>query len=379
MSSLNHLPLEILSLIGKHLQPWDLYECSLVNKRFYTATNPLLWRTLELFDAETLQKVITSLVDARDSLGRHVRDLVTYCDGFNDNDFLLLIKHLPHLVSFTSEAADNLTDNSLHRLAHYCPNLTTLYLRLSPVSLPSIISLSQHCHQLRDVCLDACPNISSSDFFSALAHGAMTLERLQVDVSQMLDLREPRIADKAVLDLAVLDRLTELCLWYAPNAFSERIITLTTTDHIPWPHLKDIDLSESSYTHLTDRQFVAFIQSHPDLTSIALNSSLLTNTSLHAIAIYLPSVSSITLLSCRHFTHLAVRRLIRNCPRLTSFFLSEGCLWIEHFPEMREAPFKMGLIATTTTAAATSGHGYVTAMYTDDLQQIRLGPEPGDE
>ncbi|CAO3601103.1 unnamed protein product [Absidia cylindrospora] len=53
---MNELPQELLPLIVQHLEKQDdRYTCTLINKRFYQAANPLLWETANLFCNEPAQ------------------------------------------------------------------------------------------------------------------------------------------------------------------------------------------------------------------------------------------------------------------------------------------------------------------------------------
>ncbi|CAO3588535.1 unnamed protein product [Absidia cylindrospora] len=372
MNNLGHLPVEILSLIGEQLEtPYNrLYQCTLVNKHFYTVLNPLLWRTVELYYDEALEKWLNCLGDARDPLlGRHVRELTPFFEGLNDTIFLFLIKQLPLLQKFSIEPESGFTDISIQRLARHCPNLTYLHPMMSSVSQQSIVTLAQHCHQLSTLRLDCCDALCSSDFFAMIVH--FPLKYLEVDLQDMTDLNEPSIADKAVLDLAAFDRLTFLEISDSPSSFIERIITLgkDRSGNIPWPQLYHFYISET-YTNVTDQQLITFLQSHPKLTTVSLNSNVFTDTALHAIPTLLPKVTSLSL-SSNQFSHRAIRRLAYQCPLLMRFSFSDDGMRLKHFPEAD------GSGVTTRTGA--TEHVRISSLSSDALQRIRLAPNPDDE
>ncbi|CAO3601110.1 unnamed protein product [Absidia cylindrospora] len=351
MTRFDDLPTEIVSLIiqyikdgpGRRRDDKQLNKCALVNKQFYTATNPLIWKAPVLHSGDHLfNKFLTGLLESQYFSGQHVQRLNLRALR-SDRILLLMMKHLSHLNLLNIVDASRITDTSIKQLPTHCPNLTQLHLGKAVINDLSIQILAQHCHHLHILTLNNCPSLTCN-LFSALIGTSLTALTISVDRSTMNDWMAPthEAATAALKHLTRLNRLTRLSITGAPLPFTQLLLTATTNinpdtgkrRHRAWPHLVDFSTDEFGTTRaIGDEQLITFIKSRPRLTRFSFAGGRMTDALLEAIATYLPKIRYLGLINHPELTARAVRRLIQHCPLLNDMEL-DGCGFFGYqFPE----------------------------------------------
>ncbi|CAO3601178.1 unnamed protein product [Absidia cylindrospora] len=318
MSTLGHLSYEIISLIISHVADKDLLACSLTNKAFHEAANPLLWRSIYMSSAESLNLLLRGIVASQPcySLGLHIRT-VNFVSFLNDGLLESFLPHVPHLEEVFFQFETGITDTSLASLAQTCPQLKRLDLDATQaLTRLSAARLGEHCQQLTHLSFHDCRDVPV-DILAPFA--ACPLQSLAIDGYWMN-------IQQSVMDLTRLSRLQHLIILDASPECVTAIVS--TAAGAAWPHLSSISLGTCAT--LRDHHLIPFIQSHPALTNIALErASKVTNHTLDAMA------DTITMLDIPHATSITtqgIRRLIRRCPHLTFISVYQCGLPKSDFP-----------------------------------------------
>ncbi|CAO3588304.1 unnamed protein product [Absidia cylindrospora] len=322
MTTVDHLPAELLSLILQHVvHQRDLHYCALVNHAFYTETRRLLWRSPDLSHHHTATTdFFHCLATASLSVRQHVRTLKL--NEGDDEQLLLLMKHARLLAHLHLGDGHLITDTSLQSLPLYCRHLTDLVLCNTAMTPRSFDALGQHCHHLSKLALIACQGVSTH-LFSALK--ACPLE--QVKLAQFDDDDIWNVLATGMVDLARFDRLTCLVIKDPPLFFLQHLLTVTA-----WPHLSHLALDGCAALGDNDG-LVGFLATHPQLLSISLSAASITDRTLDGIAASLPKVAYVNVSYNYSISHHGVHRFVDHCPTLTKIDLVHcGFCWYD-FPE----------------------------------------------
>ncbi|KAI8146713.1 hypothetical protein BJV82DRAFT_498771, partial [Fennellomyces sp. T-0311] len=121
---LRDLPPEILGLTLQTLPQPDLYQCIFVNRRFNAAAMPHLWRAPLIHNHQRFKQFVRCVRASKKPVGSWVRQFKVAWEGFDDDDCLLLLPHIPQLEDFTIHHSDYLTDKSI---SHPYPCCHTAY------------------------------------------------------------------------------------------------------------------------------------------------------------------------------------------------------------------------------------------------------------
>lgn len=306
------LPVEIISLIVNYVNHDDLYACALVNKKFHTATLPVLWQQPTVEDQDSLIKVISGMMASQHSLAKHIRRL-DFGNFVNDTIFMLFMPHVHLLEELILQDAPLITDRSFQHVPRQCPHLNDLYLVGSPITTQSMRSLGQHCHQLTHLSLQDCPHLSC-DIFAALVDCPLT--SLTIDMDTIDDIKQDTsTVMTTAVDLADLAQLTFMCLWNAPTPFLEYVATINGRHgNVTWPHLTTCIFAGDNT--LDDQHTITFLQRHPNLIDVSLGSTVHTDASLYAIAAFLPRIQSVVMNANGNITPNGLRHLADHCPLL---------------------------------------------------------------
>ncbi|CAO3596645.1 unnamed protein product [Absidia cylindrospora] len=367
MTNISQLPFEIIHLIVLYVHKRDRYACTLINKQFHSATNPLLWKRLAIYDEVTLLNITASMAESpHHSLGQHIRFL-EFGSFLTDVQFLDIMQHVSHLESIQITNAPHITDISFEHLPRQYPHLTYLCLHESPITRRSIVALGKHCSQLGEINLERCTNLGC-DLFSALATWPL-LENLTISLCNLNGMNNTLVAEETTLDMIACHGLKHLFIQELPFDFSRCITTTHDRDgNLAWPHLTHLFLNTRST--LNDSQVIAFIQSHPHLEELELTGGTLTDATLDAIAMNLPGILCVGVSGNRRITSGAVRRLVQNCPELASVLLVGCRLPAEDFPEQRrDSSFEWDL----------DGNSFVAFLDGDAPDMIRQGNHPSEK
>ncbi|KAI8086278.1 uncharacterized protein BX664DRAFT_335401 [Halteromyces radiatus] len=324
MILLDHLPVEILSLVVDNINHNDLYHCALVNKRFYTATIPVLWRSPKVDDDPSAVRLTKSLSLARYSLGHYIRKL-QFEEAIMDDTLIYFIDRSIFLEELIIMHAEHITDKSIQHLSQQCPQLKKLHLGNANITHRSMHYLGQRCCRLRELALKACHRLLP---ITLLPFADCPLEYLDLSECRWLTVED------TALDILQLNRLTHLELVCCRTVNAKFIQQLYNNNTIALPHLTYFAITGNP--DINDHIIIPFIKTHPHLTSLHILKCNLTDIGLDAIATYLPCIHVLNLLCCENISSQAVRRFIRNCPQLVMIGLENCLLPLYTFPEVQE-------------------------------------------
>jgi hypothetical protein len=355
MKNLGDFPIIVLSSIGNNLSTNDLYTCTLINKRFYNATNPVLWRAPNVRTGASLFKVTTGLFLSQHSLATHIRklDFGMEIDGIT---FLLLLKQINFLEELKIHQGTSITDYSFQDIPQHCPLLKTLYLNEIYITHRSTAALGEHCHQLSELTLSYCPALSPPCFLD-LAHCPLTT--LTIISSGVQD---PWMTTTAVQNLTHLNLLTFLTIEFASTTFTQCLLTMNNDPGLaPWPHLTYLYLKKCG--NFDDQHTTPFIKSHPKIRQFYLCESGITDETLDIISTYIPHATEIGIDDNPQITTHAIRQLICDQPLLT-YIACNGCAKGKaDFPEADDDEH---------------GNEGILFLGMDTINKIRLGANSGD-
>ncbi|CAO3601094.1 unnamed protein product [Absidia cylindrospora] len=329
MNNLGHLPAEIVSSILQHVNAKDYYACSLINWSFYTATNPLLWKSPTLRNSNKALLFMNCLVEQQHLVGQHVRTLTSNIP-WTDTDLLqLIIPHISHLEHLDLERANNITNASMEPLARHCPHLTTLHLVGSLITQETMNALGQHCHQLTDLILDYAPHLSPK-LLTPLVAGGCPLRKVHLSAYAATGGTWMTV-EETVKDLTRITALTSLTIMGS----SAEVLKAVLNQQKLWPDLTVLNLDDGS-GDVGDADFIPFLQTHPGLQQLHLTRCELTPVTVMAIAAHLPNLVMIDLSQngYQSLSPASVRHMVRHCRRLTWMDLSYSELDIKDFAEL---------------------------------------------
>ncbi|ORZ24000.1 hypothetical protein BCR42DRAFT_83667 [Absidia repens] len=335
MPNLGHLPAEIQSLIVAHVpEQQDLSTCTLINKRFYTTTAPVFWRTLKIDDDATAHKLIDCVVEAYQPVGQYIRRLQLRNFEWTDTMLLRLMPHVDLLEQFDLWDASRITDTGFLPLVQHGHNLTSLRLRSCTSTSALIQALPQHCHQLRRFDISTRRHDLPADTIAILLRASPLLERLIFGMTCF-----SQWTDNTVLDLTRFSHLThlEIATRYHPMMTSQQnqqpffsLINNNNSSSNIWPDL--IHLVIDGFSDMTDANVIAFMKSHRQLKHLHLCGGSLSDRSLEAMAgVLLPGrlkhvgvdviVADADAAPPSALSPGGVCRLVQTCPSLTSLTL----------------------------------------------------------
>ncbi|CAO3601081.1 unnamed protein product [Absidia cylindrospora] len=372
----------VSSIVNQLSSKQDLYTCTLINKAFHQAANPLLWHTQTINNDDTATRLFASLqsVPYPSQGGRLVRRLSLSIAPWTDDEFLLVMPYLTHLESLTLLISPNITDRSLQQVPHHCPRINDLDIFHKPVGQPTMDALGRHCHQLTRLTLRACDDLGP-DTFSSLMPCPLT--RLTIE-------NPPAgLATKTIKDLASngFDQLTHLTLGNSKfdvrnnNEFISSLLSFAATNKRVWPRLTHLTISfyvPKDYERIRGHGvfasgLVRFLQSHGGgLKHLGLVSGQYDDSVLDAMAAIQPpptNLTSLSLISSKKLTAAAVRRLIQHWPMLSA--VSLGCsrnMALNKFPELRN---------NNNNDSASSYLDVVTDLDEQTIRRIRQGGSQG--
>ncbi|CAO3601118.1 unnamed protein product [Absidia cylindrospora] len=318
-NNLGDFPVEILSLIVEYVCPSDQKKCALVNKRFHAVTNPFLWRTFMLTDEIKCAKLLSTIIQSKHGLGRHIRRLA-YHVPFKTQSFLSFMEQLPLLeeLKFHGMIVGQVADAVFQHVPRYCPQLKALTLSKVDVGPLTLCAIANHCSKLLLLNLQNVVTLPANTF-ELLAPCPLTHLILELDAMDGIE-DDHALAEKAALDVTQLRTLKQVSLYNAPNHFAQQLMTLASSPDV-LPQMTCLELDGD----FNDQQIIAFIKAHPGLTVMQLkHASGLTNATLEAIPTYLPKVTTLSFKYSKKLTAYGVYRLVNRCTTMTLLGL-KGC------------------------------------------------------
>ncbi|KAI9306031.1 hypothetical protein BJ944DRAFT_264200 [Cunninghamella echinulata] len=368
MINLDHLPIEVISLIVNHANHQELYHCALVNKRFYAATMPILWRSPKMGNHTTTPRLTKSLSIARTSLGHFVRRL-SFEEALLDETLIFFIDRTHLLEELVITNANSITDKSVQHLAKQCYQLRKLHLGHADITHRSLHYIGQHCKRIRELILHNCHKLLP---ITLLPFADCPLEYLDLSGCKWLSV------DETVIDLIQFDRLTHLELVCCSTINVQFIQQLTAMNHHHRPSSPSLIHTNSSYqqqqqhiplplltyfaitgnTEINDDAIIPFVISHPLLQYVHLLECNITDASIEAIYQHLTDLLALDISYCERITARSLRKLIHYCQHVLLIGLQNCFLPAQVFPEL--------------DSIFSDDHLYIQTLGYSDIMAIRL-------
>jgi hypothetical protein len=352
MPTLSIFPSEIIIQIIENIDDHcDLFACSLVNTKLHAVANPLLWRSIFIRDqAQGIRFLYQLVMASSQPVGQWIRQVNLQNFNLSDRALMILMRRTPHLESLIIDDARRITDTSLQHIYHYWPNLNTLHLTGSPISQVSFRVLGQ-CSNLTSLELLGCPGLQPDTFSVNFIDSP--LEKLKIatwiddnqEENDDHDLDEPWLANATTIDLTGLRRLTHLTIVEPPFGMLHLgAMTATAADHdFCWRAMTSLSI-EGCFDSV-DQDVLPLLRGLPcRLMNLTLKDGVFTDVTLNSIGQHQPDLIYLDMSFCNRITHGGVRRLIRQCRRLSFIKLSYCGFRMNDFPSA--GPHCTGVVAT---------------------------------
>ncbi|CAO3593675.1 unnamed protein product [Absidia cylindrospora] len=341
------IPSSVLKLVADYIDIKDMHACTLTNKAFYAATNPLLWEEAYLQTFRQGRLFLRCLCSAKNSVGQHVRMLRLDARNdlrWTDDELVRCLQHCPDLEVLTLFFMEYITDAGFLHVPRLCPKINHLSLcHVSGLTDASFQLIGQHCHQLKRLYMFDNNHISKNTF--ATLAGCTLLK----DVSLVFPIeplfQHPRIV---LRDLAQFRHLTDVLFQFPPRVFLRQFLSMT------WPRLENVGIVgyEDTETNANDDLLVKFLRTHRGLKTLRLPMARFSRQWLVAItALRHPGITHLNLAGYnmifpvfvfsatgggdgRVVTAGSIRRLVRRWPALKCVSLDGCMIRLQHFPEM---------------------------------------------
>ncbi|GAA5815525.1 hypothetical protein MFLAVUS_009037 [Mucor flavus] len=297
------------------------YNCIFVNREFHAAAIPELWR----------EPVLSSTHVSKHQRGEYIRVIkLGFKVDISDNDLLGLMPMLPNLEVLEIRRADELTDNSVMRVSHYCTQLKSFGIKGAMVTYRSAHYLGQ-CQQLTKLSLESCPNLSP---LALLPFAELQIEYLDLSGCKWLNIAE------TAYDLCSFEHLINLNLVCCEISV-DFINYLTSNERYHGkPCLTKLqDFSITGGTVIEDSCIIPFIKTHPNIRGLFLLECAITDQTLDVISRYLPYLHNLDVSFCGKLSPASVRNLICKCPNLRLLGLKHCGITQSDFPEIPSSVF----------------------------------------
>lgn len=326
MAIFGDLPREIISLICSLLKQSAKYHCTLVNQEFHDAAIPELWREPNLSSTHLVKQLLKCLKLGKHQRGEYIRVVkLGFKVALSDDELLHLIQLMPNLEVLELRKADELTDRSIMRVSEYCTQLKSFGITGAMVTYRSAHYLGQ-CQQLQKLTLASCPNLTP---LALLPFGQLKIEYLDLSGCKWLN-----VADTAY-DLRSFQHLTHLNLVCCDVINMDFIHHLTAATCLP--NLQDFSITGG--TVIEDSAIIPFVKAHGNIRGLFLLECAITDLTLEAISVALPSLHNLDLSFCRRLTSHGVRHLISHCSNLRLLGLKDCGITQSDFPEIPSSVF----------------------------------------
>ncbi|KAK4517536.1 uncharacterized protein ATC70_000875 [Mucor velutinosus] len=326
MAIFGDLPREIISLICSLLKQSAKYNCTLVNKEFHDAAIPELWREPNLSSTHLVKQLLKCLKLGKHQRGEYIRVVTLgFKVALSDDELLQLIPLTPNLEVLELRKADELTDKSIMQISKYCTQLKSFGITGAMVTYRSAHYLGQ-CLQLQKLTLASCPNLTP---LALLPFGQLKIEYLDLSGCKWLN-----VVDTAQ-DLCSFQHLTHLNLVCCNVINMDFIHHLAATTCLP--NLQDFSITGG--TVIEDSAIIPFVKAHRNIHGLFLLECAITDLTLEAISVTLPSLHNLDLSFCRRLTSHGVRHLISGCSNLRLLGLKDCGIAQSDFPEIPSSLF----------------------------------------
>lgn len=311
MLTINYLPKEIMSTILLLLDKRDIRQCSLVNKMFYLASVPILWKEFIITTSEKL----TQFINALDSAIYHCRNSVKFIDvcdlPIKDEELLKLLSLVPCLEMIWIKFATTFADKSIMQIPHNCKHLKSLMLQSVNISDQSALALSQ-CLQLKEIYFINCPNMTFKTLYllTNLPIEALTLS----NCDYMMTSETARV-------IRLFAYLTHLSLFDSDNDSPEflRCLTRDTTNTSCMPNIQCLYIAMPSISFSAiETIFISFLKTHTHLRELHLNFKDISESILKAAICHLPALELVYFTRLREISGKSVLSAVNNISKLSS-------------------------------------------------------------
>ncbi|SAL97668.1 hypothetical protein [Absidia glauca] len=293
MTYLSDAPIEVLHLILYNINHQTyLYECALVNKNWYAATNPLLWREPKLLDPGTQREDIISFWLLRSfrqarihglhatSLGHYIRKL-SIQRYTTLQDMRQVINNVPMVEELVIQVR-TMNCKDIERIARKCPKLKRLSLwYLNDTSGRSLDSL-RHCNNLRELSIKT--GFRTTRLLSSLKHDR--LEKLRLITNGC--------TTDVVTTFSNIPTLTHLDLDSLAAAYFRHYRTLPSPAFFPF--LTDLRIMMLDHTGTSNDAVVSFFKAHPLIDTLTIESLKIDSAIMTSLATDLVHLKRLTLM-----------------------------------------------------------------------------------
>ncbi|SAL97657.1 hypothetical protein [Absidia glauca] len=307
MSYLTDASLEVLHMILYNVdQQSDLYQCALVNKSMYAATNPLLWREPTVFNRETFREsniaacLLRSFRQARihgfraTSLGQHIRTLYFRVDTLLQ-DLRQMINNVP-LVDELIIHVITLKDKDMERIAIKCPQLKRLTLRYLMDAPDHFFEPLRHCTNLRE--LNIIDSIRLNYQLASLNHGQLEKLTLRPYVHTGDSFTWSIFGEVPTLNDLAIPTLTHLDMDSMTETYFQHYHSLSSPTL--FPVLTDLRIAMPFYTATADDTVVSFFKAHPLIDTLTIQCMEIDPVIMISLAIDLVHLKRLTLIDNQH-------------------------------------------------------------------------------
>ncbi|SAL97667.1 hypothetical protein [Absidia glauca] len=295
MSYLIDAPIEVLHLILYNIdQQSDLYQCALVNKSLYAATNPLLWREPKK-EAGCKRRehsisfwLLRSFRQARihglhaTSLGHYIRILfIEICTPLQD--MRQVINNIP-LVEELVIRVTTMNDKDIERIARKCPKLKRLSLGNFEDSSDCSLDSLRHCTNLRE--LSIITGDRTNHRLTSIKHDR--LEKLKLITNGW------SYGFSLELPFSNIPTLTHLDLDSLAAAYFRHYRTLPSPTF--FPGLTNLRISMFYDAVTGNEPVVSFFKAHPLIDTLTINNLKIDSTIMTSLATDLVHLKCLTLI-----------------------------------------------------------------------------------
>jgi hypothetical protein len=334
MSYLSNAPIEVLHLMLYNInRQSDLFECALVNKSFYAAANPLLWREPQQIISDTTRensmpfRLLQSFRQARKhgirstTLGHYIRKLYIQ-KRTHLQDLRQLINNAPLLEELIIYST--LKDKDLERIVLKCPQLKRLSLYYLSAGSDRFFESLRHCTSLRE--LNIMDSQRSTHQLTSLTHSRLEKLKMQPFLYSHHLFLEASFGVTPTLTHLDLDGMAK------PYFRHYRALRSPTL----FPALTDLRIAMPSPEDPADDALVSFFKAHPLIRNLSIVGMKINPAIMDSLATDLVHLKRLRLIHNGHLPPLTIslplleKLTVRACQTSAAFIVYLA----HHFPNL---------------------------------------------
>ncbi|XP_064600060.1 uncharacterized protein LOC135466488 [Liolophura sinensis] len=303
------IPDEILLFILSHLSLADLARCAMVCKQFYrVAMDQSLWKSISMTKRQDLSDDMLDVIGRRQPISLSL----IQCHGNNitANGLQRMFQHcgsyLEELNISRCSRGALVGDVVLRQASVQCKHLTHLDVSWTYVTDSGLSTICSTAHRLESVCINGCPSITNNGLETLLRKHGKSLRVLEL--CGCFNINQTGIRSIAHNCHNLLTLNLGQCYKLTDSSVAEVTGSL--------PRLESLDIRGCNRS-VRDTSVRKIVKNCPRLSSIALaNCPHISDVALSEIATYLPGMKWIDLCGCKNITDESLRTLAKNCPNL---------------------------------------------------------------